>query len=156
MRTKLGRHIFNIRCFVFIILMVVCFSCQQKQKITLESLLTEMMDRTQISYFPNPVYTQKQFSSYDRRSVHTDSADWFANRDCSSFIRIEENEGRREFVMVDTDGPGVISRIWVTFQSEEIKQGIIRFYFDSETVPRIVGPVSDIIGGTQLIGSPLS
>lgn len=146
----------SILKIAFIILVVSCFSCQKEQKVTLESLLIEMADRKEITYFPEPVYSQKQFSSYDRRSIHPDSADWFANRDCSSFIRVEETKGRREFVMVDVEGPGAISRIWVTFQSEEIKEGIMRFYFDNETTPRIEGPVAEVIGGTQLTGSPLS
>ncbi len=139
---------------VLIVFVIVGFSCQNNQPITLESLLQEMMDRKEITYFPNPSYTQKQFSSYDQRSIDPDSTDWFANRDCSNFIRVDENEGRREFVLVDVDGPGVISRIWVTFQSQLIKEGIIRFYLDNDSIPVIEGPVAEVIGGTQLVGSP--
>src|SRR5205085_8865586 len=43
--------------------------------ITLESLLKEMVDRDAAARFPDPAYTCKQFSSYDRRSTTPDNPD---------------------------------------------------------------------------------
>ena len=61
-----------------------------------------MIQRELISEFPNPAYTTKQFSSYDRKSISPDKPNWFANADRSQFIRIENNNWTREFVMADT------------------------------------------------------
>ena len=88
---------------------IVCFtllmSCSQKP-VTLESLLDEMTDRTGMTYFPEQEYSIKQYSSYDRLSESPDGEGWYANRDYTHFIREEEKEGRREFVLLDTEGPG--------------------------------------------------
>ena len=85
------------------------------QSISLHSLLEEMADRTKLTYFPEIPYDLKQFSSYNRKSISPDSNGWFANNDMSHFLRIESNNGRREFVMFDADGPGAIVRWWMTF-----------------------------------------
>ena len=52
------------------------------QQVTIDSLLTEMIDRHALSKFPDPYYTCKQFSSYDRASTSPDNEEtWFANGD---------------------------------------------------------------------------
>jgi hypothetical protein len=81
---------------------------------------------------------------------------WYANHDASWFIRHEENNGRREFVMLDADGPGAIVRFWMTFGNEAAYTGTIRFYFDGSDKAEIEGPVLDIISGGALVGEPLS
>src|SRR5262245_46117437 len=55
-----------------------------------------------------------QFSSFDRRSLKgpADAGDWYANDDRGQYLRTEERDGHTEYVMVDTDGPGVVARIW--------------------------------------------
>ena len=66
------------------------------ETITFESLLEEMVDRDCITQLPKPAYTCRQFSSYDRNSTQPGSPTWWANWDRSYFIRIEENNGRKE------------------------------------------------------------
>jgi len=81
--------------------------------ITTESLLCEMTDLRRLAELPVPAYTTKQFSSYDRRSkTPADAKGWFENHDRGQYLRVEERDGRKEFVMMDTDGPGAIVRIW--------------------------------------------
>ena len=62
----------------------------QAQTVTVESLLDEMLDRDGLARLPNPTYTCRQASSYDRKSIGPDKPDWFANADRSQFVRIEE------------------------------------------------------------------
>src|SRR5207245_1572794 len=69
--------------------------------ITLDSLLKEMTDREAIARFPDPAYTCKQFSSYDRRSTTPDDPKtWFANDDVNQYLRVEDR------IVGVADGPG--------------------------------------------------
>ena len=81
--------------------------------ITFDSLLREMADRDALARLPQPAYTCRQFSSYERKSVSPDDAKgWFANHDWSHFLREETNGGRKEWVMMDAQGPGCVVRMW--------------------------------------------
>ncbi|ANH83891.1 hypothetical protein A8C56_12240 [Niabella ginsenosidivorans] len=124
-------------------------NCQEK--ITLPALLGEMTDFTAIAKFPDPQYTLRQASSYDRRSIAADQPGWFANADFNQFIRNEKNEGRKEFVMMDADGPGAIVRFWLT---TVVKPGTLRFYFDNEKKASLKIPAFDLLKGFRL-GSAL-
>jgi len=121
--------------------------------ITTESLLKEMADHDALARFPDPPYTTGQASSYDRRSKRPGDADWFANNDWSQFIRSEAHGNRTEWVMMDVGDPGCVTRIWSGGPKPE---GVIRFYFDGSEKPGIEMPAADLIGGTGLVGPPLS
>ncbi|MGD9127847.1 MAG: DUF2961 domain-containing protein [Planctomycetia bacterium] len=123
------------------------------QTVTFDSLLDEMVDRTAVASFPSPAYICKQASSYDRHSVAPDKPGWFANRDRSQFIRSEENQGRKEWVLMDAKGPGAMVRWWVTNNK---CVGNIRIYIDGATEPVVTAKVNDLVGGTALVGPPLS
>ena len=57
-------------------------SCrQEKLDVTFSSLLEEMVDYEEAARFPALPFSCRQESSYDRRSIHPDSAGWFANND---------------------------------------------------------------------------
>jgi len=131
-------------------------SCTGKKTITLERLITEMVDRNSVTYLPDPWYSLKQFSSYDRKSVGPGEDGWFANSDYTRFIREEMNDGRREFVMFDDMGPGAIVRWWMTFAGEGSSDGIIRVYLDNNPEPVIEGKVLNVLSGHLLAGDPLS
>jgi hypothetical protein len=83
--------------------------------VTLDSLLDEMISREHLTFFPAEAYTLHQFSSYNKKSVSPGREGWFANADMSHFMGIVNSSGRREFVMLDTDGPGAVVRWWMTF-----------------------------------------
>ncbi|MHC4581235.1 MAG: glycoside hydrolase family 172 protein, partial [Planctomycetota bacterium] len=129
------------------------------ETITFQSLLEEMVDRDHLSRLPSPVYSCRQFSSYDRHSTEPGSPTWWANSDRSYFIRIEEDKGRKEHVLMDTDGPGAIVRFWSTWHGPgggEFSNGTLRFYIDGKAEPVIEGPMADLISGGKLVGEPLS
>jgi hypothetical protein len=142
--------------FIFGIMVFVVFSNCTNKRVNLETLLTEMTDRTELTYFPEIPYLLKQFSSYDRKSVSPDSAGWWANDDYTQFIRVENNEGRREFVLFDAAGPGAVVRWWMTFAGEGASAGTVRIYIDSIETPVIEGNVLEIISGNVLAPEPLA
>lgn len=121
--------------------------------ITLESLLDEMVSFESAAYFPDQEYTCKQISSYDRRSVSPDEDFWFANGDGNGYMRLDIIDGRTEKVMFEADGPGVVTRIWMT---TSVKNGVLRFYFDGEKVPRFEIPAYDMKQTPFYAGEALS
>jgi len=124
----------------------------QEGGIDFGSLLDEMLDRGTLARFPSPSYTCRQFSSYDRNSVSPEDQDtWFANGDRGQYLRVEENAGRTEWVMMDADGPGAVVRIW-----SANPQGTLRVYLDGAHTPALEGPMTELLGGTGIIASPLS
>lgn len=143
-----------IFALLFVIIFTGCGKDTVKQ-ITTGVLLQEMIDRQQLTLFPNPFYQSRQFSSYDRKAVAPNQPGWFANDDRSQFIRIEKNKDRREFVLFDADGPGAVVRLWVTLGLYG-GNGIIRFYFDGNETPTIEGDILEIISGGSLVDYPLS
>ena len=138
------------RFFLFTLSALFFFGACSNKTITIETLLLEMLDRDNLARFPHPAYTCAQFSSYDRNTVAPDQPGWFANSDRSEFIRTETNEGRREFVMFDADGPGVIVRFWVTLAAYG-GNGILRVYIDGGEQPVIEGEVLKLLSGGGLI-----
>jgi hypothetical protein len=136
------------------------FAAPASETVTLRSLLEEMVDREALARFPSPAYTCRQFSSYDRDSDDPkDESTWFANWDRSQFLQIEEVDGRKEYVMMDADGPGAVVRIWCTWHGPgggEFSNGTLRVYIDGEDKPAIEGPIAEIIDGGKLAGAPLS
>lgn len=118
----------HARCLFFLFGLLSLLSCKQDNyDVTFSSLLDEMVDYEEAARFPAIPYTCRQESSYDRRSVHPDSSGWFANNDGFGIIRMDTINGRKENVLFDQDGPGVITRFWLTTMD---KRGIMRFYFN--------------------------
>ncbi|MBI5691353.1 MAG: DUF2961 domain-containing protein [Verrucomicrobia bacterium] len=122
--------------------------------VSFSSLLREMVDRDAAARRPAPAYTCAQASSYDRASTSPDKPEtWWANGDRSHFVRSEKNEGREEWVLMDAAGPGAIVRFWITADKPA---GQVRIYLDGAAAPAVVAPVEDLVGGTALVGPPLS
>ena len=142
---------------IYLILLSILagISCTTKTEITTGTLLMEMIDREQLTRYPNPEFTLKQYSSYDRNSIAPDQPGWFANADRSQFIRKEVNDGRREFVVFEADGPGAIVRLWITVALYE-GNGMFRFYLDHESEPVLEGEVLSLISGGGIVDGPLA
>ena len=75
------------------------------------------------------------------------------NDDSSFFYGYEEIDGRREWIMMDVSGPGVIVRWWIT---QYKFKGTIRVYLDSAKEPVFEGKADKLIGGDSIIGPPLN
>jgi len=140
------------------IMLIIATGCLGGE-VTFESLLLEMVNRDAAPQQPDPWYDCDQASSYDRATVAPDKEGWYANGDRSQFVRVEENHGRKEYVMMDAEGPGAIVRIWGTWQGprgKEFTNSTVRFYLDDYDTPAFEGPIADIISGHLLVGPPLS
>ena len=135
------------------------FSSPALGAVTLESLLEEMVARETVARLPEPAYTCRQFSSYDRNSTEPGSPTWWANWDRSYFVRVEENNGAKEHVMMDAEGPGAVVRIWATWHGPgggQFSNGTLRIYLDKNPKPAIEGPTEDLISKGLLAAEPLS
>jgi hypothetical protein len=116
-------------------------------KVTTQSLLAEMTDLAALAGYPAPPFTCRQFSSYDR-AAKSPEENWFANGDAGHYLRVEERDGRKEYVIMDAAGPGAIVRIW-----SANPRGVLRFYLDGSDVPTLAVPMADMLGG-KLEGIP--
>ncbi|MEJ5236956.1 MAG: glycoside hydrolase family 172 protein [Limisphaera sp.] len=127
--------------------------------VSLETLLDEMVDRAALARWPDPPYTCRQASSYDRATVAPDRPGWFANMDRSFFIRQEPRDGQTEYVLMDVEGPGAVVRFWATWHGpggKNFSNGKLRFYLDGAPSPAIEGAISEILDGGGLVEGPLS
>ena len=132
-----------VACLVSLVLGIATGRAAQIPPITTATLISEMTDLSKVAEFPNPPYTCKQFSSYDRASKSADDQkSWFANADAGQYLRTEERAGRKEFVMMDAAGPGAIVRIWSANPN-----GVLRIYLDGSDQPAIETPMPDLLGG---------
>jgi len=136
------------------------------QTVTLETLLRDMADRSALTRRPEPKYTAKGASSYDRASRVNNPADglyvekkgrdwgkgWFANRDFAQYVRTETNHGRKENVLMEDEGSGAIVRWWATANN----RGTIRIYLDGSDEPTIQMKPAELVGGHGLAPYPFS
>jgi len=119
------------------------------EPVSLRSLLPELTDLSRLAEYPDPPFTCKQFSSYDRASKSAEDPNgWFANGDCGQYLRDEKNGDRTEFVMMDTDGPGAIVRIW-----SANPEGTLRIYVDGQAAPALEADMKDLLSG-KVAGVP--
>ncbi|MCL3780946.1 DUF2961 domain-containing protein [Prolixibacteraceae bacterium JC049] len=127
-----------------------------EKKISVNSLLQEMVSRETIARLPMPAYKNLQASSYDRRTVNRNKG-WHANGDRSYFVNVEQNkDGRYEHVMLDVKGPGAIVRWWCVTSKTDLLGGTLRIYIDNVIKPTFSGTLKDLIGGHFFAKSPLS
>lgn len=101
-------------------------------------LLCELVDLDRFTHPPRAAFSARLASSHDRASLLDQVNSWFANRDYSNFLR-QDGEER---VMMESRGPGVITRIWSPNPSGEL-----RIYIDDERVPAVRTRMSDFLAG---------
>lgn len=107
-------------------------------------LLEDLTSLDALADFPDPPFLTLRASSYDRRSVSPDAAGWFANEDSGRYLRREQNEGRGEYVLMQSARPGAIVRIWADAPEGA---GTIRVYLDEAPEPAIAAPLADLLSG---------
>ncbi len=149
--------------------LIICgttISCKRTDStITKESLLNEMIDRDAVAHYPQQDFRLKQQSSYNRVSISPkDARGWFTNKDLNrdekdhNFVRIEENIGQKEWVLMEHEGSGAIVRTWMPFRGAgnpdtDIR---IRIYLDGSLEPVLEGNMLGLFNGTGLIPYPLA
>lgn len=124
-------------------------------RVTVASLLEEMVDRARFARLPSPAYRTLQASSYDRASTSRDAGEsWFANEDTNHFLRVETGPGgRREWVMMEADGPGAVVRIWSANPPEN---ATLRVYLDGAATPALETPMRALLSGEGAVPAPLA
>lgn len=135
------------------------------EPVSIESLLTEMLDRDSVARFPVQNFRLRQHSSYNRASKTPDDPEgWFANGDFNrppkgkNFIRTEENNGQKEWVLMDHEGAGAIVRTWMPWHSAN-KGGTnitMRIYLDGADEPTLEGNMLGMLDGTGVIPYPFA
>jgi hypothetical protein len=137
-----------MRCVRILILSLLLWTAAPGfADVTLENLLREMTDLRALTSLPDPAYTTKQFSSWDRNStdasVLTDE-NWFANGDRGKYLREEKRGQEMEYVLMEADGPGAIVRFW---SANPVDAGNVRIYIDGSAAPVIDAPLTTWLGG---------
>lgn len=127
--------------------------------ITLQSLLQEMGERTVVTYWPEQEYKSLQSSSYNRASVAPDQPGWFADSDGVAWIREETNGSKIEYVIMEHDGPGCITRMWTPFFYYNFNNRIgpnVKIYIDGEKIPVIDENFIALLTGKGTIRPPFA
>ena len=107
-------------------------SCTKQYDVTLSDLLDEMTDRYSCCEYPEIPFKSMMTSSHDRRSVNPSDDTWYANDDGFGYEYLDQSNGRQEKVLLEQEGPGVITRIWITTRNPK---STLRFYFDGHAEP---------------------
>ena len=126
----------------------------QEDEVNISSLLKEMVDREKITQFPTINYQSKQASSYNRESVSPDLPGWFADSDGVSYERVEELNGKKEWVLMEDLGPGVITKIWAVcfyYGMDNTEGANINIYLDGNPKPVISTNFFDLVQGNDFI-----
>ncbi|WP_404305938.1 glycoside hydrolase family 172 protein [Neorhodopirellula lusitana] len=160
------RIITNIVWSLGVILAISTCAVHAQESVSIESLLKEMVDRDAVASFPETDFRLKQHSSYNRASkTPEEPKGWFTNQDYNpkranthNFIRIEENNGRKEWVLMDHQAPGAIVRTWMPWLNQK-KPGTnitMRIYLDGSEEPAIEGNMLGLFDGTGMIPYPFA
>ena len=131
----------------------VCAPRASPATVTIKSLLSELTDYDSMARWPDPAFTVRQASSYDRARIAPEKPGWFSNNDNSNFIRNEQHAGHEERVMLDTDGPGAIVRFFLTTSGS--RKGEIHVYLDNAETSGLDWPSLDLTSGDLKISEPL-
>lgn len=134
-------------CLLF--LAISCAFAAAAEEITFPALLGEMTDLSRLARWPEPSYTTRQFSSYDRKStdpaVQTDE-NWYANADRGQHLRSEEYKGKTVKVLMDAEGPGAIVHFWSANPKDA---GNVMIFLDGADTPVVDAPLTEWLGGTH-------
>lgn len=129
------------------------------EPVSLKSLLDEMADRDALARWPQPVYQQRQASSYNRASVAPNKPGWFADQDGVGFIRTEQRNGQTEWILMEHDGPGCLTRIWTPFFYYNFNERTgpkVRIYLDGAAEPVVDCPLIHLVTAKDFVGEPFA
>ncbi len=121
-------------------------------EVSYTSLLLDIARRKRIAEVPFPYYSAHQVSSTDPASTDpNEPKTWFSSNDTGNYLRTIEHDDRIEHVMLDTDGPGAIVRMW-----SDNPTGILRIYLDGADQPDVEIPMGDYLFGWWGVPAPIA
>lgn len=146
------------KIFITVFLLSLLTGC--KNDVTFETLLSDMVDREAVTQHAKHDFKTLQASSYNRESVSIDSMGWFADSDGLGYIREEKDkDGNNQWVIMEDDGPGAITRIWAVCFYKELsnqKGGNISIYLDGNDKPVISTNLFDLVKGLDFVKAPFA
>lgn len=148
-------------CFLLfpMVIQACCAGAQSRDVIDLNTLLTEMVQSSDLARFPAPFYQQLEASSYNRASVSPFEKGWFADSDNGEYLYKDTMEGRNEYVIMEHNGPGCITRMWTPYFYYSLGDHIgpnIRIYIDGEKKPVIKANFIQLLTGASFIKPPFA
>lgn len=129
------------------------------QMITFESLLKQMPDNTNLAHFPTSFYQSLESSSYNRASVSPFKRGWFADGDGSGYIRKDTINGKTEYVIMEHQGPGCITRMWTPYFYDDLNNHTgphIHIYLDGNKAPIINKNFIKLLTGKSFVKPPFA
>lgn len=161
MKTQLS--VFNrLFCLLLLFSFQTSFSQQTAAKsevVSIQSILNEMINRDQIAKFPASNYRCLQASSYNRESVSPNLPGWFADSDGVGCIRTEEINGKTEWVLMEDNGPGCVTRMWAVcfyYGLDNTTGANIKFYLDGAKEPVINTNFFKLVKGQDFVPRPFA
>ncbi len=133
---------------------ILLAACSAAGPIDLGTLADELGDRDTLAVHPDGAYTMHQASSHDPRNAEGYSslgAPWgFANVDFGNYLGQVTIDGRKEWVVLEDSGPGVITRWWTTAIDGKTLDHRFRIYLNGSDTPAITATGTDLLGGNTL------
>lgn len=127
--------------------------------VTFETLLREMTDPDRPGRFPETEYRSLQASSYNRASTAPDKPGWFADSDGIGYIREELKDGKKEYVIMEHDGPGCLTRLWTPFFYYDFNNRVgpkVNIYLDGNKEPVMQENFIALLSGEGSIRPPFA
>lgn len=129
------------------------------QVVTFGSLLKQMPDNANLAQFPHPFYQSLESSSYNRASVSPFKPGWFADSDGSGYIREDTINGKTEYVIMEHNGPGCITRMWTPYFYYDLNNHTgphIHIYLDGNKKPVISENFIKLLTGKSFVKPPFA
>lgn len=125
--------------------------------VTFASLLSEMADRGAVAQWPAPEYASLEATSYNRESKRRDLPGWFADSDGTGYIRTEGSGDKLQYVLMECNGPGCITKMWTPFFYYDFNERTgpkVQIYLDGSDKPVIDESLIKLVTGKGSIGAP--
>lgn len=148
----------DARAWSRVLPLVILAACAAP-RVTFEGLLEEMTDPRAIARLPAPPFRSLQASSYNRESTLRGAPGWFADSDGIGFLREEQLGGRKEWVLMEADGPGCLTRVWTPFFYLDFNERTgpnVRVWIDGAREPVLDEPLIRLVRGEGSIGAPFA
>lgn len=137
------------RLLAVLLLLLLGAGLAAQRPLDLAGLWTQLTDEDRLWQPAGPGETIVVASSRDRRSDQGPEVpdDWFADEDAGRFVRVDLRDQRPEYVLVDTEGPGALVRLWVAQPS-----GRLSFYLDGAEDPAWQVDLAALVGASPALG----
>jgi len=143
-----------------LIIILIIFSCRlgfaqetkKSEVISFASLLREMSNPEKLARWPESEWKNLQSSALktDKRN----NPGYFGTKEIGNFVRIEDKgNGKREWVLMEHQGPGAIIRMWAPNMA---KDATFRIYLDGNEKPSMEVNMMKLFYGEEFVPPPFA